>query len=587
MTALDELDAATRPRLWRAAKFLLFLVTEGAAVLLIAFAALFVNLQPAWSAGVPPAGVARPGDAKSGSLLLKSEDGYTEAIRLGVDVDLTVSGPTIRAKVTQLFRNPSKDWVEAVYVYPLPPGGAVDTLKMIVGDRVVVGEIKERQQARAIYEQAKASGQKAALTEQERPNIFTNSVANIGPGETVLVQIEYQEPVHQTGNTFSLRVPMVVAPRYNPAPIVQSVEFKPNGGGWGATATDPVPDRDRITPPVLDPRENAPVNPTAITVRLQAGFPLGEVKSHHHQVNTEKVDGSSQIIRLAEGVVPADRDFELTWTPAAEKAPSIGLFREHVGDADYLLAYVTPPSVDNAQQKPMPREVIFVIDNSGSMGGTSMVQAKASLLYALGRLQPGDRFNVIRFDNTMTVLFPTTVPADAGNIARANAYVGALQAEGGTEMLPAMRAALSRRQSRGHVLCAPGGVPDGWRDRQRGADVRDHLGAAWPLAHLHGRHRLCAQHLPDDARRRTRPRRLHPYRLDRPGGGADARVVLETGESGGDGTVGQVLRGEERHDAGRAARRLSRRAAGAGDETRQARRAPSSSRAASATGRGR
>ena len=111
--------------------------------------------------------------------------------------------------------------------------------------------------------------------------------------------------------------------------------------------------------------------------------------------------------------MPADRDFELTWTPAAEKAPSVGLFREHVGDADYLLAYVTPPSVDNATQKPLPREVIFVIDNSGSMGGTSIVQAKASLLYALGRLQPGDRFNVIRFDHTMDVLFPSTVPADA------------------------------------------------------------------------------------------------------------------------------------------------------------------------------
>ncbi len=115
-----------------------------------------------------------------------------------------------RARVTQIFRNPTKNWVEAVYVYPLPDGGAVDTLKMVIGDRVVVGDIKERQQARVIYEQAKQNGQKAALTEQERPNIFTNSVANIGPGETVLVQIEYQEPVRQSGNTFSLRVPMVV-----------------------------------------------------------------------------------------------------------------------------------------------------------------------------------------------------------------------------------------------------------------------------------------------------------------------------------------------------------------------------------------
>ena len=135
----------------------------------------------------------------------------------------------MRARVTQILRNPTKDWVEAVYVYPLPSGGAVDTLKMI-GDRVVVGDIKERQQAKIIYEQAKQNGQKAALTEQERPNIFTNSVANIGPGETVLVQIEYQEPVQQSGNEFSLRVPMVVAPRYNPVPVVQSVDLRPDGG---------------------------------------------------------------------------------------------------------------------------------------------------------------------------------------------------------------------------------------------------------------------------------------------------------------------------------------------------------------------
>src|SRR5260221_326176 len=302
-----------------------------------------------------------------------------DATRLGIDVDLTVSGPTVRARVTQIFRNPTKNWVEATYVYPLPAGSAVDTLKMVIGDRVVVGDIKERQQARIIYEQAQRNGQKAALTEQERPNIFTNSVANIGPGETVLVQIEYQEPVQQMGNEFSLRVPMVVGPRYNPAPVVQSVDFRPNGGGWGATSTDPVPDRNRISPPVLDPAQHGPVNPTAITVRLQVGFPLGEVKSHHHQVKIDSPDDSTRVIRLAEGVVPADRDFELSWKPAAEQAPSVGLFREHVGDADYLLAFVTPPSVEAAEQKPLPREVIFVIDNSGSMGGTSIIQAKASL----------------------------------------------------------------------------------------------------------------------------------------------------------------------------------------------------------------
>jgi Ca-activated chloride channel family protein len=404
-----------------------------------------LSLQGAAAQGAA-ATLSRPSEARSGSLLFKKEDGsYAESPRLGIDVDLTVSGPTLRGRVTQIFRNPTNEWIEAIYVYPLPDGGAVDTLKMVVGDRIVVGDVKERQAARAAYEQARQNGQKAALTEQERPNIFTNSVANIGPGETVLVQIEYQEPVRLSGDEFSLRVPLVVAPRYNPQPVVQTVDLSADKGGWGTTVTDPVPDRDRISPPVLDPALNAPVNPTRITVRLAAGFPLGAVKSHHHAVTTDEVDASTRLITLADGPVPADRDFELTWKPAAEKAPSVGLFREHVGDADYLLAFITPPALDQAAQKSLPREVIFVIDNSGSMGGTSIMQAKKSLLYALGRLQPTDRFNVIRFDHTMDVLFPDAVPADGQHLSHARAFVNALEAHGGTEMVPPMRAALTDR----------------------------------------------------------------------------------------------------------------------------------------------
>src|SRR5712672_2384804 len=306
MTTCDEIETGERSGLWRIVKLLLFFVMQGAAVILVGFAALFLSFEPVWSAESPSATLAGLSDARSGSLLLKTDDGYADATRLGIDVDLTVSGPTVRARVTQIFRNPTPNWVEATYVYPLPAGGAVDTLKMVIGDRVVVGEIKERQQARIIYEQARQNGQKAALTEQQRANMFTNAVANIGPGETVLVQIEYQEPVHQSGDMFSFRVPMVVGPRYNPAPIVQSVDFRRDGGGWRATSTDPVPDRDRISSPVLDPARNAPVNPTQITVRLQAGVPLGEVKSHHHQVRIESPDNATRIIRLAEGAVPAD-----------------------------------------------------------------------------------------------------------------------------------------------------------------------------------------------------------------------------------------------------------------------------------------
>jgi Ca-activated chloride channel family protein len=397
-----------------------------------------------------------PTDARSGSLILKTQgdtgDHDTAAARLGIDVDVTVSGPTLRARVTQVFRNTTNDWVEGIYVYPLPDGSAVDTLKMVIGDRIVVGDIKERQQARAIYEQAKQNGQKAALTEQQRPNIFTNAVANIGPGETVLVQIEYQEPVHQSGDQFSLRIPLVIGPRYNPAPVVQTVDLRAGDNGWAVAAADPVPDRDRISPPVLDPRDHPPVNPTTISIRLQAGFPLGEVKSHFHNVKIDSPNSSTRVITLADGVVPADRDFELTWTAAPEKTPSVGVFREQVAGGDYLLAYVTPPVVNDAEQKRLPREVIFVIDNSGSMGGTSIAQAKAGLLYGLRRLQPNDRFNVIRFDHTMDVLFADVVPADSEHLAQAEAFVTALQAQGGTEMIPPMRAALTDRQADGNTV---------------------------------------------------------------------------------------------------------------------------------------
>jgi Ca-activated chloride channel homolog len=419
------------------------------AIIVFAIAAIFVAAGNARadSRAVTPLTMhdlrtATPGRERSGALLLRDGERYVEAPQLGTDIDLTVSGPTARARISQIFRNPTDGWVEAVYVYPLPEGGAVDTLKMVVGDRIVVGDVKERKAAKAVYEQAKADGQKAALIEQERPNIFTNSVANIGPGEVVVVQIEYQEPVRQSGDEFSLRVPLVVAPRYNPAPLMQTVDFKQGGQGWGKVA-DSVPDRDRIEPPVLDPRVAPLVNPVAITVHLQPGFALGEVKSHHHAVKIVALSDDARVITLDDKTVPADRDFELTWKSAANAVPSVGLFREHVGQNDYLLAFITPPAIGNAEQQPRPREVVFVIDNSGSMGGTSITQAKASLLYGLDHLRPSDRFNVIRFDHTMDVLFSSSVPADAAHLGEAKSFVSQLQANGGTEMVPPMKAALT------------------------------------------------------------------------------------------------------------------------------------------------
>ena len=376
-----------------------------------------------------------PNDMSSGSLLLKSsEQGkYIAAPAVASDYTVTISGPTGRTVVTQQFYNPSESWVEGVYVFPLPENSAVDTLKIVSGTRVIVGEVKEKQEAKVIYEEAKANGEAAALLEQDRPNMFTNSVANIGPHEKVLVQIEYQQTIAQSGGTYDLRLPLVVAPRYNPAPIVQTVDFGKSKTGF-ANAQNVAPQ-----PPVLDPAESAPTNPVSITVNLDAGFALGDVKSAYHKVDIIEKGANMRMVSLS-GIVPADKDFDLTWT-AKGTAPQAGLFKETVNGHDYMLGFVTPPIIAPSAQA-HPREITFVIDNSGSMEGASMPQAKDSLLYGLAQLAPTDRFNVIRFDDTMDNLFGAAVPADAQHIAQAKGFVSALHANGGTEMLPPMKAAL-------------------------------------------------------------------------------------------------------------------------------------------------
>jgi Ca-activated chloride channel family protein len=180
-------------------------------------------------------------------------------------------------------------------------------------------------------------------------------------------------------------------------------------------------------------------NPVTLKVNLNAGFPLDDVKSLYHAVKIDKVNDTERRIAL-DGDATADRDFVLEWSAIASNMPSVGLFRERVGKDDYVLAYVMPPAVATPQKA--GREVVFVIDNSGSMGGTSIEQARASLDYALSRLEPNDRFNVIRFDNTMTKFFPDSVMATAENIASARRFVTGLEAAGGTEMLPPLQAAL-------------------------------------------------------------------------------------------------------------------------------------------------
>ncbi|WP_419830048.1 marine proteobacterial sortase target protein [Methylobacterium sp.] len=400
--------------------------------LFLALLALLVMLASAQAAPGP----------RRGGLTLRGSAGtaQVEAVQLATDIGVDVSGPTARTVVTQAFRNTSTNWVEGTYVYPLPEDAAVDGMKLVVGSRVIVADIRERAAAKRAYEAARAAGQSAALTTQERPNIFTNAVANIGPGETVLVQITYQQTIPVSGETRMLRLPLVVAPRYNPTPAsVAAVSLD----GVVEAARDPVPDRARISPPVLDPSISRSTNPVAVTVRLRAGFDVGAVRSATHAISVTETSPEARTITLANGVAPADRDLELTWAPVPGRMPGLGLFRETVAGRTYLLAAVNPPAIEADTASRPARDVIFVIDNSGSMSGASMRQAKAGLLAGLGRLTPQDRFNVIRFDDTWDALHPVPVPATPDALAEAERFVAALEARGGTEMLAPLKAALA------------------------------------------------------------------------------------------------------------------------------------------------
>ena len=366
---------------------------------------------------------------------------------LASEADYQVNGILARARITQHFMNPYAEWQEGIYVFPLPETAAVDTLVMRIGDKVIEGQIKPRKQARIEYDEASAAGRQAGLVDQERPNIFTALVANIAPGASMSIEIEYQHKVDVYDGEYSLRLPLVVGPRYvPPKPLLALINNEP-----GVFLVPAAEDADRITPPVRDPSEGS-INPVHLTVTLAPGFPLATIDSSSHKLEIISNQDGSYIITSAEGVVPADKDFELTWTPELDTAPQVSLFKEEADGEIYLLGMVTPPSIEDRIDIPrVPREVIFVIDTSGSMSGTSMPQAKEALQLALRRLQPQDSFNIIRFSDDASALFDAAMPADRKHVLIALSYASSLDSGGGTEMLPALKLALQDQPSTGHL----------------------------------------------------------------------------------------------------------------------------------------
>lgn len=374
-----------------------------------------------------------PGRMQSGSLLLRMKSGYVVASRINTEIDARISGMVARVSVRQSFRNSGSEWVEGVYVFPLPDNAAVDGLRMHIGERFIEGEIREKEKARKEYEAARSAGKKASLVEQQRANMFTTSVANVAPGEIVTVEIEYLETIHYDDERWSLRFPITITPRYIPGTNLPERK----GSGWSAD-THRVPDASLITPPVVVSSDE---HRLSFHATIDAGVPLQIIASRYHPIDVSE-SGDAYEISLSGTDVPMDHDLEMTWKPVPDKAPRAMMFTETVSGQPHAMLMMLPPTEGHAPDVEIAREVIFVIDTSGSMHGTSISQATRALTLALDGLGSADRFNVIQFNSVTEALFPDTVDATANNLAIAKRYVAALEANGGTEMRPAIERAL-------------------------------------------------------------------------------------------------------------------------------------------------
>jgi Ca-activated chloride channel family protein len=357
-------------------------------------------------------------------------------------VKAEISGFLNRVVVTQQFENPYEDKIEAVYTFPLPQNAAVDDMTILVGERVVRGKVKPREEARAIYDAARAAGHVAALLDQERPNIFTQSVANIMPGDKVTVTISYIETLQWEEGSYEFVFPMVVGPRYIPG----QPEGK-QGGGW-APDTKQVPDASRVTPPVTPPGTRAG-HDISIEVAIDAGVPLQDLTVKSHEILVERPGPSKAVLRLKnKGILP-NKDFVLRYTVAGNKIED-AVLTHYSSQGGFFTLILQPPERVTVEDV-TPKELVFVLDTSGSMSGFPIDKAKETMNLALAGLYPRDTFNLITFAGDTEVLFPHPAPATRENLRRAQQFLESRQGGGGTEMMKAIRTALDPSDSQEHV----------------------------------------------------------------------------------------------------------------------------------------
>ncbi len=339
-----------------------------------------------------------------------------------------ISGFIARVNVRQEFENSFAEAIEAVYTFPLSQNGAVDRMTMTVGERVIHGRVMKREEARQVYESAKAEGKTASLLDQERPNIFTQSVVNIMPGDKVVIEISYVETLKYEDGAYEFVFPMTVGPRYVPGSVK---------------------DANKIKPPVAETRAGHDIS---VEVSLNAGVPVEEIRSTSHAIEQINLSSSNAKISLkGEKTVP-NKDFILRYDVTGKRIED-GVIAHRSERGGFFTLILQPPD-KIASESRTPKEIVFVLDTSGSMSGFPIEKAKEAMKLSLDGLYPDDTFNLITFSGDTHVLFDEPVPATQANIEVAQAFLQSRQGGGGTEMMKAIKAALDPSDSNTHVRIA-------------------------------------------------------------------------------------------------------------------------------------
>ena len=398
--------------------------------------ALFVGAPPVTMAADNPAKERNEDLVSQGGMRVLGEDGkpVMELPLKHTSVSASISGYITRVDVKQTFQNPFKDKIEAVYVFPLPNRAAIDAMTMKIGDRVIIGEIKRREEAKQIYEKAKAAGHVAALLEQERPNIFTQSVANIEPGKEIEVTISYVEELKYEHGHYQFVFPMVVGPRYIPGSPTAPPE-----GGWSPD-TNRVPDASKITPPVMRP-ETRSGHDIDVTVKLDAGVPIVSLESKSHKIKADTTGKATRTITLDAADTIPNKDFILDYSVAGD-APEIAVLTHGKNGQGFFTIIIQPKAKFEADEI-TPKEMIFVIDCSGSMQGFPIETVKNAMKKCLQGMNPDDTFQIVSFSNEAKEFAPKPLPNTKENVEKAVAFIDSKNGMGGTEMLSGVQKAFS------------------------------------------------------------------------------------------------------------------------------------------------